>query len=137
MILLLTFVLGGIAGALAHRLYLGRTGASTARNGGRPTPHDIAGEFAQGLSLDAAQRDLLKAIISTSREKYRALSRETRPQYNAIREQTNEEIRKILREDQKARFEEIVKEIEQRRRNRPGPPGPRDPGGLPSTPSPR
>ena len=125
LILLATFLLGGIAGALVYHLYARGVPAAGPSDGVRPGSHDFVEELARGLSLDVSQREQLKVIISGSREKYRALSRQMRPQFDAIRNQANQEIRQILHENQKARFEEILKDLEQRHRNRPDRSGPK------------
>lgn len=120
LVLLATFLLGGITGAVGYYLYARRVGA-TGRDGGRPSPHHIVEELARALTLDASQKEKLQAIITESRERYRALSDQVRPQYDEIRRQTREQIRQILREDQKPGLEEFFRELDKRRSNRPPP----------------
>jgi F0F1-type ATP synthase membrane subunit b/b' len=86
-------------------------------------------DLANTLKLDAEQKETLGKIMEKSRDRYRALDQQIRrqyetarqqmrPQYNAIRNESREEIRQILREDQKARFEEFLKEMGRQRRER-------------------
>jgi uncharacterized membrane protein len=119
LMLLLTFLLGSIAGALSYHLYRGRIAATGPRAGSRPSQREVIKEMGKDLSLDAAQQEKLAGIMKLSREKYRALSEQVRPQFDQIRNQTHAEIRQILRDDQKARFEERLKEFDRRHRNRP------------------
>jgi Spy/CpxP family protein refolding chaperone len=115
--LALTFLLGGVAGAVSQYLYSSR--ASAARRPPRPPgPQEIVDQMAQDLKLDAGQKEQVKSIISESREKYHRLSQQFRPNYDAIRQETRQQIRAILREDQRSRFEEIVKEMDARFRER-------------------
>jgi Spy/CpxP family protein refolding chaperone len=115
--LALTFLLGGVAGAVSEYLYSSR--ASAARRPARPPgPQAIVDQMAQDLKLDAAQKEQIKSIISDSREKYHRLSQQFRPNYDAIRQETHRQIRGVLREDQSTRFEEIVREMDARFRER-------------------
>lgn len=127
LILLLVFVLGGVSGAVGYWLFHKQAIATAAaKPPGRRGPGDVTEEMSRTLSLDAAQKEKLTAIITQSRESYRALSVQFRPQYDAIRNQTNQQIREILNEEQKARFEKMIQEMSSRHRDprRPGPPGP-------------
>ncbi len=117
LVIVLTFLLGTIAGAAGYYLVNNQVLARTNRGVERSAPHNIVDELASGLSLDSQQREKLKAIVEKNREKYRTLSAQMRPQFDAIREQSRQEIRLILTDEQKARFEKIVKEIDERHRN--------------------
>ncbi len=122
LLLVLTFILGGITGAVSFSLYRHHV------NDGRPH-RDIVSELAKSLQLDAAQRDEIRRIMDQSRERYRALDQQTkreyeaarlqmRPQYEAIRQETRQQIRQILHEDQKARFEDFLQSMDKQRRER-------------------
>lgn len=116
LVLLLTFVLGGITGALGYCLYARRPAAAAGRDGGRPSnPHHLAEELAQALTLDSVQKAKLEAIIAEGRERFRTLSEQVRPRYEEIRRQTRDQIRQVLREDQKPRLDEFFKELDKRR----------------------
>jgi|WetSurMetagenome_2_1015567.scaffolds.fasta_scaffold235756_2 hypothetical protein len=115
LILVVTFALGAAAGGLGYRLIEKRASAVNPRN----TPGHLVKEMAEGLNLDAAQKARLEEIVGRSRERYRKLSEQFRPQYDVIRDQTRQEIRQILRDDQKQRFEEIITQIDDRHRSNP------------------
>jgi CHASE3 domain sensor protein len=68
--------------------------------------------------MDSAQKEKLAVIVNQSRDRYRALSKQFRPQYDAIRAETRQEMRQILHENQKARFEELIQEMDSRRSGR-------------------
>ncbi len=118
LLLILTFLLGAVAGAVGYYLLATHMMVPGPRSAGRSSPHDIAEELATGLSLNAEQKEKLKEIIQQSRERYRALSAQFRPQYENLRNETRQQIRQILTEEQKARFEKHVQEIDQRHKNR-------------------
>ncbi len=117
LLLILTFVLGGITGAVSYSLYQNQVAASTPRpNNAR----DPVNEMAATLGLDSAQKETLRRIMDQSRDRYHALSQQIRPQYEAIRNDTRQQIRQILRDDQKARFEEFLGNLDRRHKNREG-----------------
>jgi hypothetical protein len=120
LMLFLTFLLGAVAGGVAVYLYE-RPVIEMSRPRGRQ-PRNITDELAQGLNLDVAQKEKIAEIVSRSRERYRALSHQFRPHYDAIRDETREEMRSVLREDQKARFEEIISKMDRRREKKDRPP---------------
>ncbi|NWG12844.1 MAG: hypothetical protein HXY20_04825 [Acidobacteria bacterium] len=122
LILLLTFLLGVVAGALCYHIYRGYSVDADRRSGAKPGRRDVVQEMAKDLNLDPAQQEQLKRIMEKSRERYRVLSEQVRPQFDVIRDESRQEIRQILRDDQKKRFEERLQELEQRHRNRPGRP---------------
>ncbi len=67
--------------------------------------------MAREFDLDPQQKDSLKGIFDQSRQRYRALGQEYRPQWEAIRNETDEQIKQILRPDQKAKYEEFLKKV--------------------------
>ncbi len=123
LMLVLIFSLGVVAGAISDHLYQTRMRSVDGRPPGRLGPHDIVEDMAKDLKLSPDQKEKLRGIVLQSRERYRALSVQFRPQYDAIRNETNQQIRQILTDDQKVRFEALVKEIDERHkaRGRPGP----------------
>lgn len=124
LLLVLTFLLGGIAGAVSDYLYQTRFKTASPRPAGRPGPGAIVEDMAKELKLGTDQKEKLKGIVHQSRERYRALSVQFRPQYDVLRDETNREIRKILTDEQKARFDMMVKDIEERHKARERRPGP-------------
>jgi uncharacterized membrane protein len=117
-LLLGVFVLGAVTGAVSHSLYKSHVEAASSKSYPKWSSHSIVDDLAKGLALDAQQKEKLQVIISQSRDRYRALSVQFRPQYEVIRNETNQEIRQILREDQKAQFEKIISEWDSRRKSR-------------------
>lgn len=111
LLLILTFLLGGITGAVSYSLYQNHVAAAN------PKPNssrDPVNELAQALKLDAGQKETLKKIMDQSRDRYHALSQQIRPQYEAIRNETRQQIRQILYEEQKTRFEDFLKDLDRR-----------------------
>jgi DNA anti-recombination protein RmuC len=106
----LIFVLGGISGWIGHCIYRNDKSAAQAK----PLTKDqefqkIINTMSRELKLDTQQQKLLKDIFDESRLNYRTLSKQFRPQYEAIRNASDDKIRKMLRPEQKTRFEELLK----------------------------
>ena len=109
MLLVLTFVLGGVTGGVSFYIYHDRTSASEPRGGRRGGSRDIIEDMARDLSLDSVQKEKLRAVFRESRDRYRALSEHFRPQYEMIRQETDRQIAQVLTEDQKALFDKRFK----------------------------
>jgi len=118
LILILTFVMGGIAGGVTHHVYQNHIAASSTKSPSQPSSQRITGVMGTYLDLDDQQKEELKTIISLSRDRYRALSQQFRPQYEVIRNETRQQIRNMLRPDQRARFEEFLRDMDQRHKER-------------------
>jgi uncharacterized membrane protein len=116
LIIVVTFLMGAIAGAAGFYIYDTKVAAAKAKPAARSTPHDIVGEMSRALELDADQKGKLKVIFDQGRERFRALSKQYAPQSDAIRNETRQAIRQILTEEQKAKFEKIVQDVDKRHR---------------------
>ncbi len=106
---ILIFLMGGIAGAISHYLYREHLKAVNAPK--IPTYQDILDGMADELMLDAQQREALKLIFDRSRKRYFNLALEYRPRYELIRIETEDQIKKMLRPDQRVRYEEFLKKV--------------------------
>jgi hypothetical protein len=102
------FILGGIGGWIGHCLYHDHMQAAAPVKT-TPKAQEIMDKMAQELSLDEQQKADLKVIFDESRMRYRALNAQFRPQYETIRDDSDNKIRGMLHNDQKARFEAMLK----------------------------
>ncbi len=105
------FLLGAIAGGAGHHLY--REHLEKAYS---PQPlfthEDIIKWMADYLEMDAQQTESLRVIFDKSRGRYIDLAEEFRPRYDAIRIESENEIKNILRPDQKKRYEEFLEKVQ-------------------------
>jgi uncharacterized membrane protein len=104
------FLLGAIAGAVSHSLYQEYLKAAFFKASSQPV--DIVGGLAKELELDAQQTESLRSIFDESIEESIALSQEIWPQYQTIYKETEQKIKDILREDQRARYEEFLRKFQ-------------------------
>ncbi len=118
---LLVFVLGGVAGAVSHYLYVRDQLKQAAIRRGPLKPGDIQKNLAQILNLDDQQKESLKITFAQSRTQLRTLYQKYKPQFEALkpydeefmrlRREFDEELKKTLRPDQRAKFEEFLKRV--------------------------
>lgn len=107
---ILVFLLGGIAGAVSHSLYQEYLRAAFFKATSQSM--DIVGGLAKELDLDAEQTASLRAIFDESRDRSIALSQEIWPRYQSIYNDTEQKIKSILRDDQRVRYEEFLKQFQ-------------------------
>jgi len=121
---ILVFLLGGIAGAVCHSLYQEYLKASFIKASSQPI--DIVGGLKKELNLDDQQTESLRVIFKESRDRSIALSRELWPEYQELNKEyqelnkeyqviyreTEQQIKDILSPDQKARYEEFLKQFQ-------------------------
>lgn len=79
--------------------------------------HDrIVRQLTQDLGLSADQQKQLQTIIEDTRSKYHALYEPLRPQQEQIRQQGRDKIRTILTPNQRAKFEEFLRHLDEERK---------------------
>jgi len=103
------FLMGGIAGAISHYLY--REHMKKIDVPKIPTYKDILDGMAQELMLDPQQKEKLRLIFDKSRKRNFNLALEYRPHYERIRIGTENEIKEMLRPDQRMRYEEFLRKV--------------------------
>jgi Spy/CpxP family protein refolding chaperone len=115
--LLLVFALGAVVGGLATH-WASRRGWAEERSGHHRDPRGALEWLDRELKLTPEQRVQVEAILDETGQAYRAIRQRTRPEYEAAREAGRNKIRAVLSEEQRRRFEELVQEIDARRRER-------------------
>ncbi len=109
--LVIVFVLGLVLGGLAAEFARDRGFFAGRSRRGDWRQHAVE-RFTRELSLNAEQRKQLESILDETKKKYQAISEATRPQYEAARLEGREKIRAILTPEQKAKFEELIRQID-------------------------
>ena len=114
------FILGGVAGWFGNCVYRGSATAWTAGSMKESKSvqnkdddkdeelRQIIADLVHELRLDSGQQKSLENIFYETRLKYQELNKEFNPRYKMIRDESDDEIREILRDDQRKRFEEIL-----------------------------
>lgn len=109
--LVLVFLLGFALGVLGSH-HATRSGwfASLYRGGERGPLRWLTRE----LDLTPEQQKQLGPILDEAGAQYAAIFEKVRPEYQQVRQQTRDKIRALLTEKQRARFEELVRQIDER-----------------------
>ena len=109
--ILVVFLLGFVAGALALNLYRG-----WARRG--PARGDRFEQLSKRLELKDDQKPKVKQIFDESREQLQSLRKESEPRVNEIRQQTDTRLKEVLTAEQWQRFEQMRNDMRSRRGGR-------------------
>lgn len=112
-VFLLGAALGGMLGyEFAHRSYA----ASTAQLSDAAKRQQKVAELTQELSLTNAQKQELDAILTEMQGEFKAIRKQTDPQIEVARQKGRERIRAILTPDQKPKFEDFLRRLDEERR---------------------
>jgi Spy/CpxP family protein refolding chaperone len=118
LLVIVLFVLGIALGSVGTYVVTTRVQAA------RPyasLSHNYAGTvamFTHGLSLSPDQQKQLEAIFNDMRANYQALHEKLDPEYEQVRQQGRERIRETLTPEQRPKFEDLLRQIDEDRRRR-------------------
>jgi Spy/CpxP family protein refolding chaperone len=113
------FMLGAALGGMLGYVFAHRTAmAAPAQITDADKRAQKVQRLTQELNLTAAQQKQLEAIIASVQAEYKAIHQSTDPQIDQVRQKGREQIRAILTPEQKPKFEEFLKRMdEERKRN--------------------
>jgi Spy/CpxP family protein refolding chaperone len=125
--LLVVFVLGILLGGAGSRAMLQRRYRTMFRDRGAVFEHRRLGALSHRLKLDDAQEDRVRDVLGKYGKQRRELTREIMDRcgapLRAQKSQMDSEIRALLRPEQQARYDQLLKDSE----GRPPPGGPLEP----------
>jgi Spy/CpxP family protein refolding chaperone len=111
------FVLGIALGSVGTylvttRVLAARPQATLARNSGHMAM------FTRDLNLNPDQQNQIQAIMNDTRARYAGLHEKLDPEYEQVRQQGRERIRQVLTPEQRPKFEDLLRQIDEDRRQR-------------------
>ena len=110
--LITVFIIGLAAGVALDRLVFDKKRHDHRKR----DPNEYFFEkFTRELSLTKAQQDTLQILLDDIKEKHNALSKKRRKEYEKIRQEFETDFRKILTPEQVSRYNEMIREFEERR----------------------
>jgi hypothetical protein len=112
------FFLGIGTGVLITNFYTTRLlGSPDANRPAQRAQRDI-NKFYDYLGLNQEQREEMHKIGEETRRDFQRLREETQPRYQAIQDESRTKIRAVLNDEQRAKYDEFRKKMDERRRNR-------------------
>ncbi|GJQ20684.1 MAG: hypothetical protein HBSIN02_10390 [Bacteroidia bacterium] len=105
--LLVSFLLGGVAGGFLGATYFGG-------KPGRYSRGDVMKEFTEKLKLRAEQTVAVDSILEAHKSKFSAIRKQYGEATKAQRDSLRKDIRKILSDEQHALFDTYIREMDER-----------------------
>lgn len=105
--------LGGVLGyAFAHRSYAATTVQLTAEQ----RRAQKRAQLVQEVGLSGDQQRQITSILDQAHEEFQAIHAASDPQFDAVRQKTRDKIRQLLTAEQKPKFEEFVRKLDEERK---------------------
>jgi Spy/CpxP family protein refolding chaperone len=111
-VFVLGIALGGILGyAFAHRSY-----AAAPQMTAEERRAQKRARLVEEVALTAEQKTQIFAILDQAQEENKAIHVTTDPQFDAVRQKAREKIRQVLTPEQKPRFEDFLRRMDEERK---------------------
>ena len=107
--------LGAVLGIAVERR--GTASAATVQKPGTWRPNMVE-RFDQELHLTEAQRATVEQIVTGLQAQYKTIHEQINPQINEARQKARNQIREILTPEQKPKFEEFLKRLDEERKHK-------------------
>jgi Spy/CpxP family protein refolding chaperone len=111
------FVLGIAIGSVGTYLVTMRVQAARLAAPVHNPAHTMA-MYTRDLNLTPDQQTQIQAIMNDTRAHYADLHQKLDPEYEQVRQQGRERIRQILTPEQRPKFEELLRQMDEERRKR-------------------
>jgi Spy/CpxP family protein refolding chaperone len=112
------FALGIALGSLGTYVVTTRVLAARPQATVAHTPGHTMAMFTRDLNLNTDQQSQIQAILNDTRAHYAALHEKLDPEYEQVRQQGRERIRQILTPEQRPKFEELLRQMDEERLKR-------------------
>ena len=112
------FVLGIALGSVGTYLVTMRVQAARPQATLAHNPAHTMAMYTRDLNLNADQQSQIQAILNDMRARYAALHEKLDPEYEQVRQQGRERIRQLLTPEQRPKFEDLLRQIDEDRRRR-------------------
>ena len=113
---IVTIILGAILGGVGAYYFLWYTGRLQ-HHGGFNKDHAVA-HLKKVLNLSDAQTQQVGQIFDESAQKAKDLQKQIDPQFQSLHQETRARIRQILNPDQVKKFDDHVRQIDERHKRR-------------------
>ena len=117
----LLFLLGIALGAVGGEVLTDHWRETRQRNagprGGRDPVRALA-MYTRDLNLNQDQQKQIQAILEDVRNQYAEIQKNVRPEYDRVRQQGRERVRQVLTPEQRPKFEDLLRRMDQERKER-------------------
>jgi Spy/CpxP family protein refolding chaperone len=120
-LIVLVFVLGIALGAVGHSLADRRVLGARTQPGflqPRPNPPRAVARLTSELKLAPDQQKQIGDILADMQHRYDEVHDQMNPEFQQIREQGHDQIRQVLTPEQRPKFEDFLKRVDEDRRRR-------------------
>ncbi|HEX3377528.1 MAG TPA: hypothetical protein VHS29_11750 [Candidatus Acidoferrales bacterium] len=117
LIVFVLFILGIALGSVGTYLVTLRVQAARPAGQGERPPSHMA-MFTRDLNLTPDQQTQVQAIMNETRAHYAELHQKLDPEYEQVRQQSRDHIRQVLTPEQRPKFEELLRQMDEERRKR-------------------
>ncbi|MGD0907790.1 MAG: hypothetical protein ABSA96_09430 [Candidatus Acidiferrales bacterium] len=118
LLVFVVFVLGIALGALGTYMVTTRVLAARPQAVEVHTAANTVATLTRDLNLNPDQQRQILGILNDTRSRYDAIHQEVDPEYEKVRQEGRERIRELLTADQRPKFEEVLRQIDEDRRKR-------------------
>ena len=112
------FVLGVALGSVGTYLVTTRVLAARPQTLIGHTASEHMAMFTRDLNLTTDQQGQIQAILTDTRAHYASLHEKLDPEYEQVRQQGRERIRAVLTPEQRPKFEDLLRQMDEERRQR-------------------
>jgi Spy/CpxP family protein refolding chaperone len=117
LLVLLVFALGICLGSVGTYMVSTRVHAARLQQGDHNPANHMA-MFTRDLNLNAEQQKQIQAILTETRARYAEIHSQADPEYEQARQAGREKIRQVLTPEQRPKFEDLIRRIDEQRRAR-------------------
>jgi Spy/CpxP family protein refolding chaperone len=118
LLVIVLFVLGVALGSVGTYLVTTRVLAARPQSPVARTASQHMAMYTRDLNLTSAQQGQIQAILNDTRANYASLHEKLDPEYEQVRQQGRDRIRQILTDEQRPKFEELLRQMDEDRRQR-------------------
>ena len=112
------FVLGVALGSVGTYLVTTRVQAARPQATLAHNPGHTMAMFTRDLNLNPDQQNQIQAILNDTRSRYASLHEKLDPEYEQVRHEGRERIRQVLTPEQRPKFEDLLRQMDEDRRQR-------------------
>jgi Spy/CpxP family protein refolding chaperone len=118
LLVLVLFVLGIALGSMGTYLVTTRVLAARPQATLVHNPGHTMAMYTRDLNLSPDQQSQIQAILNDTRAHYAALHEKLDPEYEQVRQQGRDRIRQLLTPEQRPKFEDLLRQMDEDRRQR-------------------